>query len=480
MKALRALTLRSPITLCGVAATLSLIGAAFSSDDAPLWLAAAATIFLCGVLLQREGTIVPTLLITAVIYWIGVVADLMYADRLNVSVETLSGGDYRREAILISFLVLVVIVFGVKLGFRCNTLKQESTSAAVGYERLSTRGAVTVYLAALALSSVLGRAAYIVPSLRQPVLALGSVHFVALFILIRALLRERNGPLLIALVLVFETAAGLMDPLSSYQASYVIIFAAALSSRDVRRFGFRELVALTFGFVSLVYVSLVWTAIKMEYRDLLSVADISATEKLTWILSKVASGKIDYDQAYTALLARLGYTEYYGLSLARYDIGALPATHFWWSAIQNVLMPRALFPDKAALDDTAITTVMTGVQFMRGTSVSVGYVAQAHVDFGFPFMLIPLLALGAVLGLVTRYFMASDAPEFLKSGFAASVALTSFQFGENIDKLIGTFSLTVLALVVLFRWRATIERRVSLPTRKAFAGNGRLSGLRSS
>lgn len=475
-----ALTLRSPVALCGVLAMLGLLGAAFSSDNALLWIATAGTIFLCGALLQREGAIVPTLLTTAVIYWVGVVADLMYADRLDVSVELLGGGAYRSEAIVISCLALVVIIVGVKLGFRCNTLTRQASAAPAGRERISTRGAVAVYLAALVLSSILGTAAYIAPGLTQPLLALGSVHLVALFILIRALLRQPNSLALLTLVLAFETAAGLIGSLSSYQAPYVIIFAAALSSRDARRFGFREVAALTIGFVLLVYISLVWTAIKPEYRVLLSVADLSATQKLRWILSKVTNGNIDYDRAYTDLLARLGYTKFYALSLGRYDLGALPTTHFWWSAIQNVLMPRALFPDKAALNDTAVTTLMTGVQFAEGTSVSVGYVAQAHVDFGFPLMLMPLLALGAALGLATRYFMASDGPEFLKSGFAASVATTSFQFAENIEKLIGAFSLTVLALVVLFRWRAVIERRVSQSSRMAANRNGRRLGFGSS
>src|SRR5262249_37435621 len=145
--------------------------------------------------------------------------------------------------------------------------------------------------------------------------------------------------------------------------------------------------------VGVVWISLAWTAVKPEYRTWVSGYTLNQTttrsfnDRISFIARRILFEPIDYDRAVFNLLRRIGYTEIYAEILARLDAGAIAEdSRKYLDAVQHVVMPRVLFPDKAKLDDSAVTTALTGREIEEGTSISVGYVAEAHVDFGFPAM----------------------------------------------------------------------------------------------
>ena len=74
----------------------------------------------------------------------------------------------------------------------------------------------------------------------------------------------------------------------------------------------------------------------------------------------------------------------------------------WQDAIEHVTQPRFLFPDKAALSDTEVYVRLargdSSEQVRLGTSISVGYMAENFVDFGFPGMLGGMFVLGLMYG----------------------------------------------------------------------------------
>jgi hypothetical protein len=128
-----------------------------------------------------------------------------------------------------------------------------------------------------------------------------------------------------------------------------------------------------------------------------------------------------------------------------------PYTVYWIEAIENVLKPRFLFPDKPSLDDTKITSEITGLQFGTNVSVSIGFVAQAHSDFGFPLMYAPLALVGIALGVIGSYFQSRRASKIARDGFMAAALVYKFTYESNIDKAVGGLLLSTLALVVTFR-----------------------------
>ena len=163
--------------------------------------------------------------------------------------------------------------------------------------------------------------------------------------------------------------------------------------------------------------------------------------------------KIDYGDAVKRLFERIGYTELFARVLARQDAGSLPSGfNFYSSAVQHVFTPRILFPDKAALNNSKITTALLGMRIDRDTSIGVGYVAQAYVDFGAPGFLIPVFLIGLLSGAVANYFMTRSAPLMIREAFATAALFQSFQFAADIDKALGGFVVGCLALGLMLKF----------------------------
>ena len=97
------------------------------------------------------------------------------------------------------------------------------------------------------------------------------------------------------------------------------------------------------------------------------------------------------------------------------------------------LKPRFLFPNKAALSDTEVYVRLargdSSEQVRLGTSISVGYMAENFVDFGFPGMLGGLFVIGLMYGVVIRYFMALKVPWILREG-----VVLAFVYGRGATR----------------------------------------------
>ncbi len=115
-------------------------------------------------------------------------------------------------------------------------------------------------------------------------------------------------------------------------------------------------------------------------------------------------------------------------------------------------MPRILFPDKAALNDSYLTSEFTGLRINENTSISIGYIAEALYDFQFPLMLLPVMAIGMVVGGVAIFYLTRAVPAVVREAFMCANLFLSFNFGQNIDKAMGIFliGLMVLSLLLTF------------------------------
>jgi hypothetical protein len=94
---------------------------------------------------------------------------------------------------------------------------------------------------------------------------------------------------------------------------------------------------------------------------------------------------------------------------------------------------------------------LLGISIAPGTSVGVGYVAQAEVDFGFPGLLIPMAMIGGLLGLCWQYFVTRPVPHLLREAFGVATLFLCFQFGENIDKALGSLLTAWIGMALILR-----------------------------
>jgi hypothetical protein len=426
-------------------------GGLFSPENAAYWLICAIALGGVFLILAGDGG-EPVLLTIAGLFWVEVASDILSADLSGNPLERLPGGAYRPYVVSISLVALLVMSLGMRLGLGRPRRGDANPMIRVRFDR-----ALLLYAATVPISGVATYLGSLVPSLSQPLLAFGKLKLVALYILASCILRDGRGLHWLVCVLIGEIVIGLGGFISSYQPAVITVLVAVASSQGFRP-GAGRILAMVAGAALLVWVSLLWTAMKPEYRAWASggsrqqIVTRSVSERIAWMSDWLLSDKLDVGEAFAQLVGRLGYTTFYALAAQRAEQGQIQqAPQRWSSAIIRVVTPRAFF-DKEAINDTAVTTMLTGVRFSRSASVSIGYVAEAHIDFGFPLMLLPIFLLGLMLGLTARYFLGRKVPPEVGQAFAIGALVFTFEYGANIDKQFGGFAVGFIALALVLRF----------------------------
>lgn len=202
-------------------------------------------------------------------------------------------------------------------------------------------------------------------------------------------------------------------------ASFMILAIVALQPK----LNARSYIVIISSAALLVHMLILWTSVKGEYRNFVSagvsgqsvnVSRGEANEKLFDLVSNVDGPK--YQEGVEKFVDRLGYIQYFGASLD-YVPRVVPYQNgqIYLGAVQHYLVPRFINPDKPILDDSKHTTEFTGIQVSgmeQATSFSLGYIADAYIDFG-PFYMFPLLfAFGYLFGFFYKY-LAGKSPNEL-------------------------------------------------------------------
>lgn len=210
----------------------------------------------------------------------------------------------------------------------------------------------------------------------------------------------------------------------------------------------------------LLHFMIIWSAIKPDYRSYISKGQ---TVQIALVTREEANAKFyqlvnDVDEKKYAigiekLVDRLGYIQFFGATL-NYVPNVVPFQEgkIYKQAILNYLTPRFFFPDKPVLDDSKHTTKYTGIGvngIADATSFSLGYVADAYIDFGPVYMFPALLVLGYFFGLTYKYFVRSAPNEFWVWISTGAFFLLVNIYGTDTNKAIGwmlIYFLTVAAL----------------------------------
>ena len=444
--------LLSPWTL---AAACGLIILGFlASPNAVLWatslLALPVAVWLLG---GRQAYRV--LLWVIAINWLQVIGDIASAELTGSVLSDGSLGPYRVEAILWSLCAILTLALGMRFGtqlggwlFR-SFVHADSGSPAVAQRVVRLDRVMLCYFASLVVTQMLGAVAASIPALAQPVLALRLIKFVCIYLIAAKVFESGRGYGWLTVVSLVELVTGVTGFFASYKEPFFIILIAFASSH--RPVSARTWIFNMAAVVAVVWVSLFWTVVKKEYRS--HVASYPFEQRLEWMAERFFVDSIDYRSALVTLFQRIGYTEFYAMALRREDNGSIPRDfHFYASAVQHVLTPRILFPDKAALDDSKLTTALLGIRISQDTSIGVGYVAQAQVDFGFPGLLLPILSIGVIIGWAAKYFMTRSAPLLIREALTTATLFLAFPFEENIDKALGGFITGCLAMALVLKF----------------------------
>jgi hypothetical protein len=331
--------------------------------------AVALIVLLIGLaLLWRPGES-PVLLFLFAFPWLQASVSIFHANWFGVGVTELTTftGDLQ-TAILLSLAGLLAVAVGMRLGagaWRWQDAAEARMQAhTIGFDRW-----LRLYLVAWAVSFAALAFAWVVPGLSQPFLALASLKWAFYFMLAyRALIGNQRERTILAFVFLVELLSGIGGFFADFRTVFFVttfaVVAAGIRFSPRGLFGLGVLAALLFT------ATVLWTAIKGEYRAFVSggVAAQIVTVDYPTRLGKVVElvGELDHEKLVMGvdqLLRRLTYVEFFGVVLT-YVPSQMPHERgaLFWDAVSRPFMPRLFFPDKEVIDDSVrlASGVLTG------------------------------------------------------------------------------------------------------------------------
>jgi hypothetical protein len=420
------------------------------------WLPAAALVVLWLIwhILPEPG-MPPVFALAVSTQWLQVVAALFYYSVTGRS-HWMWDPDLVRPFVQVGLLGVTALALGVAAGRR-NRRTSALSSASLP---LSDRAVALWYFGVMIGSLALMQLAYRTPALAgllQGFVMLAGARLALLFVLLSRLVRPPGRWGAVVGLLLWEIGFGLSGFFGSFKEPMVVFVLVLISRFDRRRLA--HWTALGTAVLSLGGLSLMWTAIKPTYRAMLAEDEqgrLTRSDRFAVVRTLGADwyrgGSRELAENLDATVNRISAVYFPALAFQRVPRDAPYAGgEFFWHAISHILTPRLLFPDKAPLlSDSEKVRKYSGVYVAgeeTGTSIAFGYVAEMFVDFGLPWLLLPVAALGwmiaALCGVAERQLQSRE----MALGFVTYFAwFALYLFERSWDKMIGQ-SLTLFLAV---------------------------------
>ena len=377
------------------------------------WIAglAVAVLFLIWALLSTaEGP--PVLALALTYQWMQVTIGLFYSTLTGEELEAMYQTDWQRMMLIgLGWLtcLAVAISYGIVLTRRRITPAPDAPLRAV-----SAKVLYIAYGASLLLTGVVQEIAWKYPMFTQAILAITFTHLGLLFVLTRRFTRPHFEWEKLAMLMVIEIAVGFTGYFAGFREPIVmggIAILEVFDRRDMRHWLFAGVLAVVLGLSSLVWMS-VRGQLRQEIDDeVLSNSRIERFDRArtlsTGLLTQAAA---DYSDAATRLVDRLWAIKYPGMALDRVP-SSIPHTggELMWEALTHLVTPRFLYPDKPELiSDSELVRQYAGARVAgseSNTSIAFGYSAESYVDYGLPWMFVPAIVWGFLLGVTFQVWM---------------------------------------------------------------------------
>jgi len=423
----------------------------------PLLSTLAALLFIIFFLLLWRPGEPPIMLLILGIQWLQVVTKIYKADIMGLSIDGLNAyGGNNEKAIILSMMSLVVLALGIRLAIHKYKLsdqvviRQQSTN-------LSVKRLWLFYIGYVAFSIFMIYGSRIIPGLTQIIIVMAKLKWAVYFVFAYVCFSRATNLWLLFIAFCIELAFGLGAYFSSFREVFLITILAYVASG--RKLALKQFSILLIMMGILIYFSLLWTAIKVEYRYYISggtqaqIVVRSYGDRVVKLLDMVEA--VDKEMALAAdqLTERISYVDYFGRALVMVP-DRLPHTggEIWLSALKHILMPRLLFPDKAEVgNDSLFTRRYTGLNMAgaeRGTNISIGYMAESYIDLGQYFMFIPIFLLGLLVGKMFKYITSINKyPGIISYGLGIVVVSCVSQVETPVIKILGSL---VTSFIVVF------------------------------
>jgi hypothetical protein len=418
-----------------------LSAASFFTSNSLLGPAALVILTLGARMLIRLGE-PPVLAFAFGVQWLQASIAIFHADYYQVPLSVFFGSYESEVATWLSLIGVFALALGMKVGLLGAVRSRREPVAPVNIPSVFIFYAVT-----FAIGSALEAVSFKMGGLSQPIHAVVGLRIAVLYVVFFAVLQQQRHYLWMLLVLMIESAVGFLGYFAGFKTAFFVLLIAASTSKKSfsgRRRAFNLSIA-----TAVILLSVIWSAIKAEYRQFLNRGTdtqqvlVSIDERLDNLADTAGSFSSEqFSNGFEELLQRISYVKLFASCIANVpDKMPHEQGQLWLDAMKHVLMPRILFPNKPALDDSEETTKYTGLAVAgteQGTSIGIGYMAESYIDFGRYGMFVPVFFLGIGYGLIYRCFMSRETPSLADYAFGVAVLLPAMQdFALSTVKIVG-------------------------------------------
>ena len=427
--------------------------AAYAAED---WIAAPAIVVLwLAWRYLRDDNGLPILSMAMTFQWVQVTVGVWYYVATGRQIATMYLSDYR-PMMLIGLGCVASLIVGLYAGIniiRRATPRREAERYAT--VPLGWSGLLILYVGALASQGFIQDLAYQFPDFTQPILMFRFVHLAVLFMILRRLSQPVLRWPLIAMLMLVEVALGVSGFFAGFREPLVMAVVALSEIFNPRR-PQHWIVLSTFGTAMLV-VSLMWMSVRAEYRkefdnETFAKSKGAQVDRMTALSTGWWQSEHDVINDADLLVDRLWVVYYPALAVSRVP-SVLPHTDgsIMLEALQHILSPRVFFPTKAELqNDSEMVKKYSGVYVAgteQGTSIAFGYAAESYIDFGLPWMFIPIFLYGMLAGLAYEILSTRIRHDELRAGLLAVIFwIALYLFERSWVKTLGTFGTLVIYL----------------------------------
>lgn len=376
------------------------------------------------------------LLLAFIYQWFQVSIKALYANlTLRNIVELTQYPDKFIQCYILCCAGLIIITYSISLFLKQINYKEEQISA-----YLESIHITKLFVAYFAIGVIV---MLFPPSFYQLAVQIMAFKWALFYILFLRLYNSSHGKWLILGLVLFEFIQGVASYFSSWKT---IIFYVAISLLTVIKLTPRKIIGLTICSAFVLYFGLLWTGVKGEYRTY-----ISQGSKQAMMVSKIDaySKMIDLigdfhlsDEITKNFIDRISYVDYFSKCMS-YVPTVVPHEngHLTLDAIQHVLVPRFLNPNKKIIDESTHLTKYTGVFFSNlsmGVSFSLGYFGDLYVDYGIIGMLVALFIYGVFIGFVFKDIYTHISNPMIAVAVLQMSFILLYKFEISLIKLTGT------------------------------------------
>jgi hypothetical protein len=368
------------------------------------------TLMICVRLVTTDDRLF-VLPIAVAFHWMQGNIGLIYLGLTGREVLAIYDSDWR-PMVLIALGCCLSLAAGIRLGLFVKKAPDPRTPRP-GFA-FSFGLLVTVYLITVVLEGTLSAVAPDYPSLRQIITTFDSARLGVLFLILRRLCAPPPRFGLVALVVAIEIVLGITGFFAGFREPIVLAVLAVLEVFDRRNA--KHWTALSVATVAICALGVLWMGIRTDYRKEYVEVDqfsgsrnarISRVEDLTSTFMKNDAESLlrTTDQ----LVDRMWTIYYPALALKRVP-SVIPHTdgQIIGAALMHIVTPRVLFPNKGELPSDSdevrkyANVAVAGREV--GTSIAFGYSAESYIDFGLPWMFLPVLCYGIFIGACYAVF----------------------------------------------------------------------------